>query len=66
VQPLRCQWNKVTLELKQGVLLFKVNKKRIVCRDPLIDMVDQQQIDFKGIDHGGISIDDVKVFEGRN
>ncbi|MFN9917426.1 MAG: hypothetical protein ACK53L_32880, partial [Pirellulaceae bacterium] len=31
---------------------------------PLIDMVGQQQIDFKGIDHGGIQIDDVKVFEG--
>jgi hypothetical protein len=27
-------------------------------------MVGQQQIDFKGIDHGGIQIDDVKVYEG--
>jgi hypothetical protein len=27
-------------------------------------MIGQQQIDFKGVDHGGILIDDVKVYEG--
>ncbi len=60
------KWVDVTIELKKGVLLLKVDDKKTIFHDPLIDMVDQQQIDFKGVDHGGISIDNVKVYEGIN
>ena len=59
-------WVDVTIELTKGVMLVKIGDKKRVFKDPLIDMVDQQQIDFKGVDHGGISIDDVKVYEGLN
>ena len=57
-------WADVTIELKRGAMRLQVNDKQVTFEDPLIDMVGQQQIDFKGIDHGGIQIDDVKVFEG--
>lgn len=59
-------WVDVTIELKRGVMLLKFNDQRELIQDALIDMVDQQQIDFKGIDHGQIRIDDVKVYEGIN
>ena len=59
-------WVDVTIELTKGVMLVKIGDKKRVFKDPLIDIVDQQQIDFKGVDHGGISIDDVKVYEGLN
>jgi hypothetical protein len=59
-------WVDVTLELKKGILLVKLNDRKFIFKDPLIDMVGQQQIDFKGVDHGRISIDDVKVYEGSN
>ncbi|MCY2976735.1 MAG: hypothetical protein NTW52_18920 [Planctomycetota bacterium] len=58
------QWVDVTIELKKGILLLKLDGKKFVFQDALIDMVDQHQIDFKGVDHGGIQIDDVKVYEG--
>ncbi len=60
------QWNDVTIELKPGTLLLKVNDKKTLFQDRLIDMVDQQQVDFKGVDHGGISIDNVRIYEGLN
>jgi hypothetical protein len=60
------KWVDVTIELKKGVLLLKVDERKVIFKDLLIDMVDQQQIDFKGVDHGGISIDNVKVYEGIN
>jgi hypothetical protein len=60
------KWNDMTIELKKGLLLLKVNDKKTLFQDPLIDMVDQQQVDFKGVDHGGISIDNVRIYEGRN
>jgi hypothetical protein len=57
-------WADVIIELKRGAMRLQVNNKQVTFEDPLIDMVGQQQIDFKGIDHGGIQIDDVKVYEG--
>lgn len=58
------QWVDLTVELKKGVLLLVIDGKKTRFEDPLIDMVGQQQIDFKGIDHGGIQIDRVRVYEG--
>jgi hypothetical protein len=65
-QPLLAvnEWADVVIELKKGNLLLKIGETKTVFSDPLIDMVDQQQIDFKGCDYGGIRIDDVKVYEG--
>ena len=60
------EWVDVTIELTKGKMLVTLNGKKLVVEDALIDMTDQQQIDFKGIDHGGIRIDDVKVYEGLN
>ncbi len=57
-------WVDVTIELKKGVMFLKMGDKTRTFEDPLIDMVDQQQIDFKGVDFGGIQIDSVKVYEG--
>lgn len=57
-------WVDVTIELKKGEMLLKIDDRVHHFKDPLIDMVGQQQIDFKGVDHGGILIDSVKVFEG--
>ncbi len=58
------EWAEVVIELKKGNLLLKIGESTMNFSDPLIDMVDQQQIDFKGCDHGGILIDDVKIYEG--
>lgn len=58
------RWVDVTIELKKGTLVLKLDDKKVVFQDPLIDMIDQHQIDFKGVDHGGIQIDDVKIYEG--
>jgi hypothetical protein len=58
------EWANVVIELKKGTLLLKIGDQKMVFSDSLIDMVDQQQIDFKGCDYGGILIDDVKVYEG--
>jgi hypothetical protein len=58
------QWVDVSIELKKGKLLLKLDGKKALFEDSRIDMVGQQQIDFKGVDHGGIRIDNVKVYEG--
>jgi hypothetical protein len=58
------QWVDLTVELKKGVLLFVIDGKKMRFEDPLIDMTGQQQIDFKGIDLGGIQIDRVRIYEG--
>lgn len=60
------EWVNVAIELKKGKMVVALNGKKLVVEDASVDMVDQQQIDFKGIDHGGIQIDDVKVYEGVN
>lgn len=58
------QWADVAIELKKGSLVLVIDGRRTRFDDPLIDMAGQQQIDFKGVDGGGIQIDDVRVFEG--
>lgn len=58
------QWVDLTVELKKGVLLLVIDGKKMRFEDPLIDMTGQQQIDFKGIDFGGIQIDRVRIYEG--
>lgn len=58
------QWADVAIELKKGSLVLVIDGRKTRFDDPLIDMAGQQQIDFKGVDGGGIQIDDVRVFEG--
>lgn len=58
------EWVDVSIELKKGSLVLVIGGKRVRFDDPLIDMAGQQQIDFKGIDGGGIQIDRVEVGEG--
>lgn len=57
-------WVDVSIELKKGILVLKVGDKTHTFEDPLINMVDQQQIDFKGANFCEIQIDDVKVYKG--
>ena len=47
------------MELPTGLTEIKMRFE-----DPLIDMTGQQQINFKGIDFGGIRIDRVRIYEG--
>lgn len=58
------QWADVVIELKPGVIVFKVDGVATRIEDERITMAGQQQIDFKGVDHGGIQIDRVAVYEG--
>lgn len=58
------QWSDVTIELKKGSLLLVIDGTKTRFDDPLIDMTGQQQIDFKGLDGGGILLDHVVVSEG--
>lgn len=57
------QWVDLTVELRKGVLLLVIDGKKMRFEDPAIDMTGQQQIDFKGIDFGGIQIDRVRIYE---
>ncbi|MGY8643726.1 MAG: hypothetical protein ACKVJU_21865 [Verrucomicrobiales bacterium] len=57
-------WIDVTIELKKGVLFLKMGDKTHTFEDPSINMVDQQQIDFKGANFCEIQIDNVKVYKG--
>ena len=61
------QWNDVTIEIKEGVILIQVNGRKEVIRDELITLQterDSQQIDFKGQDFGSVQIDWVKLYRG--
>ena len=61
------EWNDVTIEIKEGVLLVQVNDQKKIIRDSLITLkTDQeaQQIDFKGQDFGTVRIDWVKLYKG--
>ena len=61
------QWNDVTIEIKEGVILIQVNRRKEVIRDELITLQTDrefQQIDFKGQDFGSVQIDWVKLYEG--
>ncbi len=58
------QWADVTIELKKGTILLKIDSKKHRFESPEIDMAGHQQIDFKGIDFGSCQIDHVKLWEG--
>lgn len=58
------QWVDVTIELKKGSLLLKIDGKKHFFQSAHIDMTGQQQIDFKGIDFGSCQIDHIRLWEG--
>ena len=61
------QWNEVTIEIKEGVILIQVNDRREIIRNPLVTLKtddDVQQIDFKGQDFGTVQIDWVRLYKG--
>ena len=58
------KWVDVTLELKKGTILLKIDGKKRVFASPQIDMAGQHQIDFKGVDFGTCQIDHIKLWEG--
>ena len=61
------EWNDVTIEIKEGVILIQVNDRKEIIRDPMITLQSSsefQQIDFKGQDFGTVQIDWVKLFKG--
>lgn len=58
------KWLNVAVELKKGTLLLNFDGKKHVIKSDYIDMGDQRQIDFKGVDLGTCQIDDVKVWQG--
>ena len=61
------QWNDVTIEIREGVILITVNGQSQLIEDSLITLKtdqDAQQIDFKGQDFGSVQLDWVKLYEG--
>jgi len=63
------QWNEVTIEIKEGVILIQVNDRKEIIRNPLVTLKtdnenDVQQIDFKGQDFGTVQIDWVRLYKG--
>ncbi len=59
------EWHDVAIELKRGKLLFSIDGEKYLFESDNIDMGDQTQIDFKGIDFGKCRIDDVRVWRGK-
>jgi hypothetical protein len=57
-------WHDVVIELKKGTILLKIDGKKHLFESKNIDMADQAQIDFKGVDGGTCQIDSVRVWEG--
>lgn len=63
------QWNEVTIEIKEGVILIQVNDRKEIIRNSLVTLKtdnenDVQQIDFKGQDFGSVQIDWVRLYKG--
>lgn len=58
------QWVDVVIELKPGVVVLKIDGIATRIEHEGITMAGQQQIDFKGVDHGAILIDRVALYEG--
>lgn len=63
------QWNEVTIEIKEGVILIQVNDRKEIIRNPLVTLKtdnenDVQQLDFKGQDFGSVQIDWVRLYKG--
>lgn len=61
----RGEWAEVKIELKKGVILLTLNGITNRFESDLIDMGDQRQIDFKGLDFGTCEIDWVRVWSGE-
>jgi len=59
------EWAEVKIELKKGALLFTIDGTTHRFESELIDMGDQRQIDFKGLDFGTCEIDWVRVWAGE-
>lgn len=58
------EWVDVAIELRKGTLLLTMNGKQHRFESPHIDMGDQRQIDFKGVDFGSCEIDHIHIWEG--
>lgn len=59
------EWNEVTIEIKEGVILIQVNDRKEIIEDPMVTLKTDsavQQIDFKGQDFGTVQIDWVKLY----
>lgn len=61
------QWNDLTIEIKERVILIQVNDQKEIIRDRMVTLktdAKAQQIDFKGQDFGTVQIDWVKLYKG--
>ena len=58
------QWHDVIIELRKGTLILTIDGKRHRFESKNIDMAGQAQIDFKGLNHGGCQIDEIRLWEG--
>jgi hypothetical protein len=63
------QWIEVTAELKKGEFILTIDGKKNAFSGEMIHMVKEDnskslQVDFKGLDHGTVMIDWVKVYKG--
>ena len=59
------EWAEIQIELKKGTLRFTIDGKTHRFDSALIDMGDQRQIDFKGLDLGTCEIDWIRVWSGE-
>ena len=58
------QWHDVIIELRKGTLILTIDGKKHRFESKNIDMAGQAQIDFKGLNHGGCQIDEIRLWEG--
>lgn len=62
------KWADVTIEIKEGVLMIQVDDRKKIIKHEWITLVktkhEIQQIDFKGLDHGRVQIDWLKLYKG--
>jgi len=58
------EWHDVSIELKKGTLLLKIDGKKHLFQSANIDMAGQAQIDFKAVDFGTCQIDSIRLWEG--
>jgi hypothetical protein len=59
------KWMEITAEIKKGEMVFIINGNKHIYKDPLVDLKESLQIDFKGLDFGTIEIDWVKLYQGN-
>ena len=58
------EWHDVAIEVKNGMLLLKIDGKNHLFQSANIDMAGQAQIDFKAVDFGTCQIDSIRLWEG--